>query len=396
MKRSISIIILLCLLLGMCGCKKPPNPPESTPTDTTAASTIPTNPTTPTNPTSPTDATQTPTVPSSPGASEEFLAVSVPAVTENTASKDGTVLFQYTYQHMSLIHPTPDVANKIILNFLNRVDSTRSLAQATAASAASVYNGGSNWVPYMLHVTYSPTRLDSKVLSLFGAQVLFNGSNHADKSGIAASYDLLTGDVLTLASIMNKQATTDSICDLVLDALSKHELHSYLYKGYVQTVKQRFTKEASQDEAWYFTQTGLCFYFAPYEIAPYSSGIISVEIPYEKLKGILYGAYLPYERAAAQGTVTITPFAQTDLTKFSQIAELVAEKSGKMYMASADGTVQDIRIAVTDKTGNYTVFAACNLKPGDGIMIQASDSLLSRMKMTYYSGKETVSIPLSK
>ena len=66
-----------------------------------------------------------------------------------------------------------------------------------------------------------------------------------------------------------------------------------------------------------------------------------------------------------------------------------------MYLAYANGTVRDIRITVTDKTSNYTIFAACNLAQGDGIMIQASDTLLQRMKMTYFSGKEAVTIPLS-
>ena len=65
-----------------------------------------------------------------------------------------------------------------------------------------------------------------------------------------------------------------------------------------------------------------------------------------------------------------------------------------MYMAQASGTVQDIRIVQSNEASNYTIFAAYALFPGDGIMVQADDTQLQRMKLTYKSGNETVNMPL--
>ena len=45
---------------------------------------------------------------------EAMYAVSVPAVSENAYSEDGTVIFSYTRQSMMLTLPDPDVADKII------------------------------------------------------------------------------------------------------------------------------------------------------------------------------------------------------------------------------------------------------------------------------------------
>lgn len=325
-----------------------------------------------------------------------LVAVSLPTQTQNEVHDDGTTLFQYTFQHMSLVLHKPQVADKIILDFLNRVDSTTAAAESTKESAKAAYNGNKNWIPYLYHITYSPTRIDHKVLSLFGNNVVFSGAGHPERTCVSASYDLLTGDVLTLASIMNKDATVQQFCDLTLAGLGEMAEGDYLYDNYKKIVQQRFQQDASQDEAWYFTQTGLCFYFAPYEIAPYSSGVITVEIPFEKLKNLIHADYLPAARTSPTGKITVTPFNSTNLNNLSHIAEIVMEEDGKMYMLQTDGNVQDVRIVLYDKASNCNVFAAYGLSAGNGIMVQGSEDTLKNMKITYKTGKDTVTIPIDE
>lgn len=375
MKKLFSVFLVVCLLLSFSACRKKTKDPTNNTTENNAG-------------------TQESTINLQSDTDDTLVAVSVPTVTEDTIHDDGTVLFQYVYQNMSLVIDKPQVADKIILDFLNRVDSTAASANSTKEMAKSAYSGNTNWVPYLYHVTYSPTRIDHKVLSLFGNNVVFSGAGHPERTCVSANYDLLSGDTLTLASIKTKDSTTEQFCNLVLAGLSEMAEGDYLYDNYKKTVQQRFTKDASQDEEWYFTQTGLCFYFAPYEIAPYSSGVITVEIPYEKLKNMVHEAYLPSARSSATGKIEITPFEKVKLENFSHIAEIVTEKETTMYMLHTNQAVQDIRIVSADKSGNYTVFAAYNLIPGNGIMLQGSDETLKNMKISYKSGNETVSIPV--
>ena len=323
-----------------------------------------------------------------------LVAVSLPTQTQNEIHDDGTTLFQYTFQHMSLVLHKPQVADKIILDFLNRVDSTTAAAESTKEMAKNAYNGNQNWTPYLYHITYSPTRIDHKVLSLFGNNVVFSGAGHPERTCVSASYDLLTGDVLTLASIMSKDATVQQFCDLTLAGLGEMAEGDYLYDNYKKIVQQRFQQDASQDEAWYFTQTGLCFYFAPYEIAPYSSGVITVEIPFEKLKNLIHADYLPSARTSPTGKIKVTPFNNTNLNNLAHIAEIVMEEDGKMYMLQTDGNVQDVRIVLYDKASNCNVFASYGLGAGNGIMVQGSEETLKNMKITYKTGKDTVTIPI--
>lgn len=373
MKKWICLILTGCLALSLLGCRRKDKTPPAT------------------------DNNQTTATQQQGNQSEEkvdLIAVSVPAVTEDTAADDGTVVFQYTYQHMSLVLDKPDVADKIILDFLNRVDSTKDAATTTATSAKTAYNGNKNWTPYLYHVTYSPMRIDHKVLSLFGNNVLYTGATHPERTCVSASYDLQTGDVLTLASIMNKDATVQQFCDLVLEGLGEMAEGDYLYENYKDTVKHRFEADPAHDENWYFTQAGLCFYFAPYEIAPYASGVITVEIPFEKLTKLVHEAYQPEIRGTATGKITVTPFANPDMDQYKNIAEVVMDNTGAMYMLQADTSVQDIRIMLNDKASNYTVFAAYGLSAGDGIMVQANSEILPKMKLTYKSAGETVSANL--
>ena len=71
--------------------------------------------------------------------SKELLAVSVPAVTERYTDEDGRELFSYTAQHMQFIFPDAEVADKVILDFLNRVDVSRSDAEDILRAAQNDY-----------------------------------------------------------------------------------------------------------------------------------------------------------------------------------------------------------------------------------------------------------------
>ena len=121
-----------------------------------------------------------------------------------------------------------------------------------------------------------------------------------------------------------------------------------------------------------------------------------VEIPYEKLNDLLHPDYLPQKRSTTSGTPTISDFNKVDLQSLKHVAELVANKDGKMYMVQSSGHIQDVRILVSDTAASYTSFAAYNLSPGNGIMIQADDSLLNLMKLSYKSNNENIVTPLNK
>lgn len=389
MKNRILSLMLIAVLLLCSACQSADTP----------------NPTQPTMPSTPPETT----VPFLPEPIyENMYSVSMPITTEVTNNDAGDIIFSYAYQTMHLIIPDSAVADKIIIDFSSRVYSTREDAQQLNDAAESNEN---LTVPYSYQIQYNPSRIDQGVLSLYGQIVQVNDATHAGFKGISASYDLVTGDVLTLGSILYHADSKAALEELVITALEKKQNIS-LYDDFRDSVHQRFARDESTDEDFYFTTTGLCFYFSPYEIAPFSSGNIFVEIPYNKLTGIIGDAYFPAERNHSQGFIGIQPFESADLETFEQFTEIVTPDADTKLLLTTDSNAQDIRIQrlIWDDDGSTyfqadTIFAANVLCEGDAILFEASFSdvrptycmsyLIDGQLQRYYFVKDAVSGDIS-
>lgn len=375
MKRIICILACLCLL-GGCSKKTTTAEPINT--------TIPVEDTVP--------VAETPIVIPD---QQAMYALSVPAITEITRSEDDTVIFSYTHQSINLSLPEQDVADRVINDFKGRIYAGKLTADSILAAAETDYKPSDSWTPYLYDLTYSPMRMDQGVLSLFGNCVTYSGASHPEKLGVSASYDLVTGDVLTLASIMTPDATVEDFCKLTIDKLNTIKNEKYIYDGFEYTVEHHFAQDESLNQNWYFSTTGLCFYFAPYEIAPYSSGIIIAEIPYNELVGLIYDGYFPAERETAAGTLQVTDLNNTDISQFTQIPELILNPDGSVVFLHTNGLLWNVKIesGVWHNNGAtftpvYTAFFAASLSPGDAVMLQTNE--LSDLRISYNNGIDTV------
>jgi len=334
---------------------------------------------------------------------QPMVAVSVPITTETTLAEDGTLLFSHAYQTMHLVLPQDNqIADSIIIDFLSRLDASHAAATACSQQAVDAYSGADNWTPYFHNILYSPMRLDQDVLSLYGTTTSYIGINRPNTECAAANYNMLTGDVLTLGSILYHMDSKALLQELVVEKLQATAEETDLYEDYAAIVERRFSKEESYDEDWYFSQSGLCFFFAPYEIAPYTSGTVTIEIPYEELTGIIADEFFPAEEDTMIGTLSAQLLSKADANSFSQIAEVVLDKAGETVLLYADGAVRNVRIETgswnddgTIFSADSTVFGTYTLTPGDAIMVQASiPDTMPNLRITYQSGQETTTIYL--
>ena len=390
MKKLILLILCAAFVLG--GCTADVDPTGTVPpvVPETAPETVPT----------PTEDT-VPPVTETPVAEPEntaLLAISVPAVTEEFHLEDGTTLFTYTAQHMELILPDESVADRVILDFLNRVDKARTDAESILKAAQSDYQPEFSWFPYFYQLIYSPTRIDHGVLSLFGTQNSYSGAMHGSLSCVCANYDLTTGDVLTLGSIMHENATKDEFINLIIEKLGESADTLGLFSGYEDGVRSRLGGDENLYEDFFFTDSGLSFFFAPYEIAPYSAGVITVEIPYQELPGLLYDGYFPGERELVQGQLYSGTFMETDMTQFNNMAEVKLTNGEEIMVVYPEGRVEDIRITVAGDDKNmpqYTVFAALEMSAKNAVVISLSEEEVSKIQISYTSEGKPICIPLA-
>ncbi len=377
MKKLLIYITILAMLFAFAGCGKE----TAEVSDTTAnASSEPVKETEP----APSEGAVTPetvpaeTEPQVAAKQQPMVAVSLPVQVESTKADDGTVVFAHAGQSMLLTVEDPDVADRIILDFLNRSD-THTGTQQILDTALQMHSNGAQGLPLYEQRIYAPKRIDRSILSLYGYESAYEGAAHGSTSFKAVTYDLVTGKVLALSDILTDAVTMDALCTLATAALDKQS--SALFPDYQTLVADLFQKTAPEYTDWYLSTEGLCFFFSPYEIASYAAGDIVATIPYSELTGILQDACFPPEQDISAGALLQTAFDTADFTSFTQIAEVTLSQSGKKVVLHTDHSIHNIQISYEmasisnpNYTETVTVFAAAALTPGDALIVQFPDS----------------------
>lgn len=391
MKKLLAIILLCVLLVGCSSHEVETNEATESP-----VAEVPTAPAA-AEAESPTEAETEPVDQQLP-----MVAVSIPLSVETMNANDGNMIFRKTSQSMQLTMRDPDVADKIILDFLNRVDTLTADADTVRQAAEAAYTADDTWVTYFHDVIYTVNRADHGVLSMYGELTSYSGGNRPISQCLAANYNMVSGDVLTLGSILYHIDCKDDIANLVISNLDSVAEEKSLFDEYQDIVKQRFERDESFDEDWYFTNKGLSFYFAPYEIAPYSSGVIIAEIPYSDLVGLISAEFFPAEEVESNGELFCVSAENAKMDQFTQIAEVIADNDGKMFFLYTNGTVRNVHIQTIPSADDYvieastSVFATYTLTPGDAIMLKILPSEESpNLQISYESGGETQVIILS-
>ena len=262
---------------------------------------------------------------------------------------------------------------------------------------AEDYPNSEYWAPYFINKNYTPTRIDQSVLSLFGNLVTYSGGPHPFLVSESVTYDMTTGDPLTLDDILAAEFPRENLASLIINALSDQvdELHY----DYDTSITERFSADCGGITDWYFSRTGLCFHFSPYDIAPYSSGTIIAELPYDTLTDILLEKYFPIKVEDATGSMYAETFLDDDTERFTFTAEVELTEEGSQVLLYSDATVTDVRIETgmwySDSAryiSSATVFAADTIGIGNAIKLSAdlSDEN-SILRLVYRSGDQEVS-----
>lgn len=364
MKRCLIIALIISLFIQLCGCTKQLQSHETIPQVGTQESTCDT-----TGPNYTSDHTQKP-----------MYSISLLPIETQETAEDGTAIFHCKYQNISLILPEQEVADAVILDFLKRTDQIIDHSEMAIQTAEQAYVSSEQWEPHLLQLLYATVRLDPAVLSLRGEKRSFTGGAHAAYSGESVTYDLLTGKVLSLADILKEGVSGNNLLQLVCTMLETPAT-SYkptLFTSYKDTLEQLFRSNLSSYEDWYLSNTGLNFYFDPYEIGPFSEGIIAVEIPYHMLTDILKEEYFPAENDFSLGDISAVNFEDAPLDAFTQFSEVILDKDTDKILLFTDGAISDVTLSVISKeqassTENreQVIFSAYTLTVGDAIMVEA-------------------------
>ncbi len=137
---------------------------------------------------------------------------------------------------------------------------------------------------YEVYSDFTVTYNKDCIISMYFDTYEFTGGAHGMTVREADSWNLLTASKIELTDLFvyprqYQEYITKNILQQIEENIKKGD---YYFEDYKQTVVEKFNKRN-----FYLTEEGIVVFYQLYDIAPYSSGIITFLIPYKEGEVVL-------------------------------------------------------------------------------------------------------------
>ena len=214
----------------------------------------------------------------------------------------------------------------------------------------------------------SVTRCDTRVLSAVFDVSQDIGGIHADSTRTSRSYNADNGSLLTLADIAkNEEQLKTFIKNYVIGLAAGDDYKeggvSILFDDFESTINDLVDAGAN----WYFSDGGLVFYANPYDIAPYSRGVLLFEIPYSALAEFIDEGFMPVEYEGENGMLLADNGDKLDRSSLNILGTVTVDEDGQSVVLSAEETVYNVKIY----TSGRMLWQRNYLTTGEGVEVKS-------------------------
>lgn len=214
----------------------------------------------------------------------------------------------------------------------------------------------------------SVTRCDTRVLSAVFDVSQDIGGIHADSTRTSRSYNADNGSLLTLADIAkNEEQLKTFIKNYVIGLAAGDDYKeggvSILFDDFESTINDLVDAGTN----WYFSDGGLVFYANPYDIAPYSRGVLLFEIPYSALEEFIDEGFMPVEYEGENGMLLADDGDKLDRSSLNILGTVTVDEDGQSVVLSAEETVYNVKIY----TSGRMLWQRNYLTTGEGVEVKS-------------------------
>lgn len=219
------------------------------------------------------------------GGSSGDVLYEIERVEKQYEAEDETPIFEVTLAYPVL--EGEDVGSRVINAFYEdwkdkKLNEYETDENSIRQSALEVYRESRDigWQgPWWEHYEVSSVKTWGGYLSVLTDAYLYEGGAHGMPYREGRVFRLADGQEVALSDLTDK---TQEDWEKLLrarfaDRVAQGEEGDF-YEDAMDLIKER----DMSDVGYYFTETGIIFYLSPYEISPYSTGYVEVEIPYEE------------------------------------------------------------------------------------------------------------------
>lgn len=211
-------------------------------------------------------------------AKSETNYVRIKTETNNHYFYDNTMkeISSFVY-HMPVLDSSSYPAKKINSHYKRNYNYHLKLHKKVVKEANDEYMTGDE-------LTYDITFQNKRYLSILQEGYLYLGGAHGSPYYIPTTFDLRTGNPITLKSILTVSDT--ELNKMITDAFSKvikDEGMDMFNEDALKTVKST----AGFSSPFYLTKEGITFYYKPYDLACYARGSVTATLTWDSLKSVL-------------------------------------------------------------------------------------------------------------
>lgn len=212
--------------------------------------------------------------------------------------------------------------------------------EAESLEAAGITETGdydSYYFPWNFDVQSYVVRSDSKVFSLIAGYDTYLGGAHPSGYEFGYNFDTQSGEELTLKDVVKN---TEDLKAIVIEKLGENPYaDESFYDEWKEIVADEFAADAVN---WCFDTSGLIIWFNSYEIAPYVTGPVDLEISYAEYPELFRTEYL-----GADTDDYDTGRMETDLTEnvsglYRDVVMKLYDKLGKISLSEMGDLVKDL------------------------------------------------------
>lgn len=206
--------------------------------------------------------------------------------------------------------------------------------------------------------TVSVERMDAKVLTLLYNDYSFTGGAHGSYGDTGYSFDLSTGNLLSLEDLSGDYESLASfLVDYMVNTVENDpELAQRIDLGLYEegTGYAEILSPLLRQGSWYFDGQGLVIFSSLYEISSYAAGPIFFNIPYADLRGHVDDSWLPGETEGS-GSLELAAGGEMLTDNTPIIDKLDVDAGGESLYLVVRGSVENLRIDKGEYVNSFYV-----------------------------------------
>ena len=283
---------------------------------------------------------------------------------EQLSSDDGTAYYRQSLGVAQISSKDEHAAERINASLAELYVRFRADAERTKRVAADQPEG--ELIELSYYCTPSVTRCDTRALSVVFDVSQDNGGLHADFTRVSRSYNSDSGALLSLADIAkNEEQLKTFIKNYVIGLAAGDEYKENGESIFFDDLESSIGALVDSGSNWYLNDTGLVVYANPYDIAPYSCGVLLFEIPYSALEEFLSMDLAPVDYEGDNGLILADNGFTIDRNSLNILDTVTVDAEGQSVVLSAEETVYNVKVY----TESRTLWQRNYLTSGEGVEV---------------------------